>query len=512
MKTPKISVVVTAYNHEKYIAQCLDSILMQKGSFELEIIFGDDCSRDKTRQIMQEYQLKYPDIIALLPQTANMGPPKNAKRCLAACSGDYIVFCDGDDYLTDTYKLQKQLEFLESHPDYALCFNAVMLYFEDANRYAPHSGQLLLKKNTLTTADLIENNCIGSACSCMHRASIVRKLPEGIFDNWFGDWKLNMACGRLGKIGFIRDWMTVYRIHSAGAWSGKSHLDQFRELYQAIDSYNHFFSYEYDKQFRKKKETIKKQIDEYEKQLQGLSRQVSLVKLYVPLFIRAIRHPKKAYNKLTKILSSTIAELTPGVSARDSQIAKLASSVSASLIIESAPSGKLNVGCGKVKLPGWVNIDIEPGADLVIDVREGLPFNDNSVDFIYNEHFVEHLTYEECEKVLREFWRCLKKGGVLRIAAPDLDFIIQIYDRDFKNQDWFPAGFEFVKTKGMAMNMAFRSWGHKFLYNEEELTGQLIKVGFQNIKRCELNKSNYPELSNLETRKESTLILEAVKE
>jgi len=173
---------------------------------------------------------------------------------------------------------------------------------------------------------------------------------------------------------------------------------------------------------------------------------------------------------------------------------------------------KLNIGCGKVKFPGWVNIDIEPGADLVIDVRKRLPFNDNTVDLIYNEHFLEHITFEEGEKALREFRRCLKKKGVLRIALPDLDSIIQQYDKEFKNEDWFPTGYEFVETKGMAINMAFRWWGHKYLYNEEDLGNQLIKAGFQKMKRCEWNKSNYPELSNLETRKESRLIVEAKKE
>lgn len=73
---------------------------------------------------------------------------------------------------------------------------------------------------------------------------------------------------------------------------------------------------------------------------------------------------------------------------------------------------KLNVGCGKVKFPGWVNIDIEPGADLVIDIRKGLPFDNNIVDFIYCEHVLEHFTYKEGEKVLREFERCLRGGGL----------------------------------------------------------------------------------------------------
>jgi len=97
---------------------------------------------------------------------------------------------------------------------------------------------------------------------------------------------------------------------------------------------------------------------------------------------------------------------------------------------------KLNIGSGKVKLSGWVNIDIEPGADLVIDVRKRLPFEDCSVDFIYGEHVLEHFTFEEGEKVFREFFRCLKDGGVLRIAMPCLDYIIQKYNADWQNQDW----------------------------------------------------------------------------
>ena len=113
MKTPKISVVVTAYNHENYIAQCLDSVLMQKGAFDLEVILGDDCSTDRTRQIMQEYTEKHPAIFILMPPTANMGITKNIKRCLDACSGDYIAFCEGDDYWTDSHKLQKQMEFAQ---------------------------------------------------------------------------------------------------------------------------------------------------------------------------------------------------------------------------------------------------------------------------------------------------------------------------------------------------------------------------------------------------------------
>ena len=173
---------------------------------------------------------------------------------------------------------------------------------------------------------------------------------------------------------------------------------------------------------------------------------------------------------------------------------------------------KLNVGCGKVKFPDWVNIDIEPDADLVIDVTKGLPFDDNSVDFIYCEHVLEHLTSDEGEKVLREFYRCLKVGGVLRIAMPDLNYIIQKYNTDWKNQDWLSwPEYKFIKTKGQMINISFRWWGHNYLYNEEDLRNQLIKAGFQKINKCERNRSNYIELADLETRKDSKLTIEAEK-
>jgi glycosyltransferase involved in cell wall biosynthesis len=256
MQPTKISVVVTAYNHEKYVGECLDGILQQKGTFVLEVILGDDCSLDRTRQIMQGYQGKYPDVFVLLPPTANLGIQNNIRRCLAACSGEYIAFCEGDDYWTDKYKLQKQLEFLEGHPDHSLCFHAVVLYFESEGRYALTKAQSLPKKDSLTTEDLIESNYICGFSVCMYRASVVRNIPEEIFGIYAVDWMFNMACGRLGKIGYIRDWMSVYRIHAKGAWGGKSRTDQLRDQITNIDPYNHFFSYEYDEQFRKLKERL----------------------------------------------------------------------------------------------------------------------------------------------------------------------------------------------------------------------------------------------------------------
>ena len=292
----KISVVVTAYNHEIYIRQCLDSILQQvRNNFDLEVILGDDCSSDKTRQLMKEYCEKYPDIFVLLPPGANLGIPKNIKRCLGACSGDYIAFCEGDDYWVDSYKLQKLSEFLESHMDCSLCFNAVVLYYEKENKWTLHPEQFNLQKDILTTEDIIENNNICGFSSCMYRADAVKMIPEDIFDIPMADWVFNMACGRLGKIGFIKDWMSVYRIHSNGAWSGLSNLEKTNNLVLLSDVYNRYFSYEYQEQFRN-----------FETKFIKNNKSMSfsqIIKKSCNLLARAFLHPRKTFIIIKQLIT-----------------------------------------------------------------------------------------------------------------------------------------------------------------------------------------------------------------
>ncbi len=247
--TTKISIVVTTYNHQKYIAQCLESLARQKGDFDMEIIVGDDCSTDSTRTIAQEFQDKYPGLVALLPQHPNLGITRNLKRCLDACSSEYIAICEGDDYWTDEYKLQKQVAFLEKNLDFSMCFSALMVYFEDSNKFEPFQGQLQLTKDVLSTEDLILKNSIGNFSCCMYRAKVIRQLPDELFDLPIADWMFNMVCGQFGPIGFLRDWMSVYRKHVHGAWSGLSKLEQSAELGQLIDSYNRFFDNKYEEYF-----------------------------------------------------------------------------------------------------------------------------------------------------------------------------------------------------------------------------------------------------------------------
>lgn len=174
---------------------------------------------------------------------------------------------------------------------------------------------------------------------------------------------------------------------------------------------------------------------------------------------------------------------------------------------------KLNLGCGDVHLDGWVNIDLDSDkADIRHDLAKPLPYDDNTVDFIYSEHFIEHLTLKQGLALLRECRRVLKPGGVVRVATPNLSYLLFRYFFFWKWQSWFKKyGYEWIGTNAEMVNVAFSTWGHQYLYNGKELARRLKEVGFVNVRRVKLRKSRYTELRKLETRKESRLIMEAVK-
>lgn len=173
---------------------------------------------------------------------------------------------------------------------------------------------------------------------------------------------------------------------------------------------------------------------------------------------------------------------------------------------------KLNIGCGQHRLDGWVNIDTAsfPSVDMIHDARTRFPYLDNSIDFVFSEHFIEHISLENGIIFFTEMYRLLKPGGVIRTAAPDLDVTIDQFVHDSWRDDFKKNNIQ-SETKCEMLNLTLRGWGHQYIYNYDDLKLRLEKVGFKNIQRKELYKSDYPELSNLEIRWESFLIVEAVK-
>lgn len=174
---------------------------------------------------------------------------------------------------------------------------------------------------------------------------------------------------------------------------------------------------------------------------------------------------------------------------------------------------RLHVGCGRNHFSGWINADITPSADLIVFLQRRLPFPDASLNRIYSEHVLEHVSYENGVFFLRQAYRVLNKGGIIRIAMPDLDDLIDGYQQNWRRFDWVNwPDFSFLHTRAQMINVAFRWWGHQHLYNREELIRALTEAGFSRFQFVDWGKSTYEDLRGLETRIDSRLIVEAVKE
>ncbi len=172
---------------------------------------------------------------------------------------------------------------------------------------------------------------------------------------------------------------------------------------------------------------------------------------------------------------------------------------------------RLCLGSGHAPIPGWVNVDFEPPADILVDLRLGLPIEPGTVDAIYSEHLVEHLTLETAQRVFAEWRRVLAPGGVVRIATPDLERLITDYRGDWRaRQEWINwPEYAHIDTPVRMINVAVRDWGHQYLYDFEELALRLRDAGFGDVRRLPLGESDDPALRDLETRSDSSLVVEA---
>ena len=135
---PLVSICCLVYNHEPYLRECFDGFMMQKTNFDFEVLVHDDASTDNSASIIREYETKYPDIFKPIYQTENQyskGVKVSATFNFPRTKGKYIAMCEGDDYWTDPLKLQKQVDFLETHPDYAMCSHNFLYYFEDCKSF-----------------------------------------------------------------------------------------------------------------------------------------------------------------------------------------------------------------------------------------------------------------------------------------------------------------------------------------------------------------------------------------
>lgn len=215
---PLVSVCCISFNQAPYIRQCLEGIIMQKTTFPFEIILNDDASADGTAEIIKEYQRRFPDLLKPLFHSENQYSKGIrtilATFCYPRCQGKYIAICEGDDYWTDPLKLQKQVDFMEAHPAYSMCFHKV----EIKNELELNPDDLLFCKiedRDYSATELFERWIVQTA-STLFRKEVIQYKISGENRVVVGDQILVLRSAQLGKIRGMSDCMSVYRVHSQG--------------------------------------------------------------------------------------------------------------------------------------------------------------------------------------------------------------------------------------------------------------------------------------------------------
>ena len=229
----KVSVVMITYNHERFISQAIESVLMQQADFGVELVIGEDCSTDGTRAIARNYGERYPGRIRLLLPEHNLGMMPNFIATLRACNGQYIALCEGDDYWIDPLKLQKQVDFLEAHPECVLCVHDVLIVYEDGSlpsyrQRAPGHKRIYGLEDVLTSG-------LTHTGSLLFRSAVSSGFPDWFCCAPIGDWALNVLLAEHGQIGYLDDMMSAWRRHAGGAWFGRREHDQLTQTLQMYD-------------------------------------------------------------------------------------------------------------------------------------------------------------------------------------------------------------------------------------------------------------------------------------
>lgn len=221
---PKVSVCMITYNHENFIREAIEGVLMQVCDFEVELVVANDCSTDKTDEVIQDIIQHHPKAswINYTNHIKNKGMMPNFIWALEKCKGEYIALCEGDDYWTDTLKLQKQIDFLDTNLDYIVCFHDAISINENGNEL---SNSLLGEwKKDYSNLELKKGAWLPTLTRCFRNEKF--NFPKEFYQVNAGDHFLTSILGLYGKAKYIDFKGATYREHKHGIWNSRSKLDR----------------------------------------------------------------------------------------------------------------------------------------------------------------------------------------------------------------------------------------------------------------------------------------------
>lgn len=240
MEHPFVSVAIVTYNHEKFIEQCIESVFAQKTNFDFDVIVGEDCSTDNTRQVLMMLEQKYPGRLKPIYHQKNVGFMSNSfDYCFPRCKGKYIACIDGDDYWCDDKKLQMQVDALEKDKTAVISFTAVSFWDNTNKTLIENPATPFLKKDRFTFNDILDLNVITTS-SVVYKNVFTNGLPPGITNFKMGDWPIWLFLLLKGDAIFIDKITTVYRIHNSGVYTP---LNQDKRWILTFETYERLLTY-----------------------------------------------------------------------------------------------------------------------------------------------------------------------------------------------------------------------------------------------------------------------------
>jgi glycosyltransferase involved in cell wall biosynthesis len=218
-KHPVVSVHMITFNHEPYVARAIEGVLMQETDFPIELVIGEDCSTDRTREIVLEYQKKHPETIRVIASARNVGPSVNELRTDKACRGKYVAYCEGDDYWHHPLKLQKQVDYLESHPEVGLVFSLYDEYHVETGRRVRWRPRSMAngKHGDRFTMMLNGEYPYPLECTVCVRRDLYRSIRENNPDNYSDEFLMTdsqtwLEAARVSRIELINESLATHNI------------------------------------------------------------------------------------------------------------------------------------------------------------------------------------------------------------------------------------------------------------------------------------------------------------
>jgi glycosyltransferase involved in cell wall biosynthesis len=257
---PLVSISCITYNHEDYIVDAIEGFLMQKTNFDFEILIHDDASTDRTAQIIRDYQKRYPEIIKPILQTENQYS-KGVKRISYIYNhnrskGKYIALCEGDDYWTDEYKLQKQVDYMEQNQDCSMCFHAAKI----VNSNKTDTGKVIrmFNKDTILPSNKLFYGAgkTNATASIIYRKELLDNPPEWYFKSPVGDTPLALILSTKGHVFFMDRFMSSYRVGVPISFNSRvlaveyKRINLRKELIDMLEQFNEYSNNIFDEEIK----------------------------------------------------------------------------------------------------------------------------------------------------------------------------------------------------------------------------------------------------------------------